>query len=415
LWRALSLVHEARERIERALANQAAQPTHNERDELKLLEALGPVQPHSTRRVAEDDNLLARTQALAEKLGDDQAQARALFQWSASRWYAEDFREALTLAERCSAIADKSDDALVRMMGKLMLGNALHSMGEHALALSHIDSVIDQSFLPNQLRLSRYRLVARFPLCNILWLKGFPDQAVDCARIALDEARLGNNALVLSQTLARAACLIALYVGDLAEAERSVAVLLDYSAKHPLNTWNAVGRCLQGRLLLAQGDLAGLEVLRAALDWLHEARFGVLYAISLGALAQGLGVAGQVAEGRAAIDEALERTERNEERWCMPELLRIKGEVLRLDGSTKEGEASEDYFQQALDGARRQEALSWELRAAMSLARLWHQNGKTDEANALLSAVYNRFTEGFETSDLKTARALMDELRERSV
>jgi predicted ATPase/DNA-binding winged helix-turn-helix (wHTH) protein len=414
LWRAFSLVHEARERVERALASQAAQPTHNERDELKLLEAFGTVQPHSTRRVAEDDDLLARTEALAEKLGDDQAQARALFQWSASRWYAEDFREALALAEKCSAIADKTDDALVRMMGKLMLGNALHSMGEYALALSHIDSVIDQSFLPNQLRLSGYRLVARFPLSNILWLKGFPDQAVACARIALDEARRGDNALVVSQTLARASCLTALHVGDLAEAESSVAVLLSYSAEHALNTWNAVGRCLHGRLLLAQGDFAGLAVLRAALDWLHEARFGVLYTMSLGALAQGLGAAGWIAEGRAAIDQALERVDRSEERWCMAELLRIKGELLRSDGLANADMAAESCFQQALGWARRQGALSWELRAATSLAKLWHQQEKTAEAHDQLAAVYNRFTEGFETADLKAARVLMDELRGRA-
>lgn len=408
LWRAFSLVHEARERIERALAGQAVQPCHNERDELKLLEALGSVQPHSIRRVSEDNDLFAKTQALAEKLGDDAAQARALFQWSAHRWYAEDFREALILAERCSAIADKSDDALIRMMGKLMLGNTLHSLGEHALALSHINSVVDQVLLPNELRLSIYRLVARLPFCNILWLRGFPDQARASTRTALDEARPGNSAIVLSQTLARAVCPIALYVGDLAEAERSVALLLSKSAEHALHTWNAVGRCLQGRLLLEQGDFTGLAVLQVALDWLHEIRFGVFYAISLGALAQGLGAAGRIAEGRAAIDEALERVNRNEERWCMAELLRIKGEILLLDGADA---TAEDYFLQALDWARRQGALSWELRAATSLAKLWHRQEKTAEAHDQLAAVYNRFTEGFETADLKAARALMDEPR----
>jgi tetratricopeptide (TPR) repeat protein len=414
LWRAFTLVHEARERIERALASLTAQPVHDERDELILLEALISVQPHTIRRVPESDGLLAKTQALAEKLGDDQAQARALFQRSASRWYAEDFHEALALAEKCSTIADKTDDALVGMMGGLMLGNALQSLGEHTLALRHIDPIVNQALVPNQGRLFAYRLVARLPLCNILWLRGFPDQAVGCGRSALDEARSGSSALSLSQTLTRGSCLLALYVGDLDEAEHSVAALLSYSAKHALNTWNAVGRCFQGRLLLAQGDFTGLAVLRSALDWLHEAGFRVLYTISLGALAQGLGAARQFVEARRAIDEALERTERNDERWCMAELLRIKGELLRLDGSANPDRTAEGYFQQALDWARRQGALSWELRAAMSLAKLWHQNGKTAEARELLSAVYNRFTEGFETADLKTACALMDELRGQS-
>jgi len=408
LWRAFTLVHEARERIERALASLTAQPVHDERDELILLETLISVRPHTTKRVPEADRLLAKTQALAEKLGDHHAEVRMLYWRSSGCWYAADFREALALAERCAAIGDKSDDLLVRMMGKLMLSNALESLGEYSLALRHIDSVVNQALLPNQLRLSMYRLTARIPLCNILWLRGFPDQAVDCARIALDEARRGDNALVMSQTLSRTVCLMALHIGDLAEAERSVAAILSYSAKPALSTWNAVGRCLHGRLLLAQGDFTGLAVLRSALESLDEAGFRVLYTISLAALAQGLGAAGQVAEGRAAIDEALERSDRNEERWCTAELLRIKGELLLLDGA---GAPAEDCFQQALDWARRQEALSWELRAANSLARLWRQNGKTAAAHEMLAAVYDRFTEGFDTADLRAARALLDELR----
>ena len=83
---------------------------------------------------------------------------------------------------------------------------------------------------------------------------------------------------------------------------------------------------------------------------------------------QGLGVAGQTAEARIAIDKALERADANEERWCMPELLRIKGELLRLDGSADSSEAAEDYFHQSLAEARRQQALSWKLRAATPAA-----------------------------------------------
>ena len=102
--------------------------------------------------------------------------------------------------------------------------------------------------------------------------------------------------------------------------------------------------------------------------------------------------------------EALDLSERGGERWCLPELLRIKGELLQ----------SEDHCRQALDLAHRQGALSWELRAATSLARLWKQGGKTAEAIELLTSVYDRFTEGFETADLRTAYALIDECRANS-
>src|SRR4029450_4295814 len=122
---------------------------------------------------------------------------------------------------------------------------------------------------------------------------------------------------------------------------------------------------------------------------------------------------GQTTEGRIAVDEVLERCESGEERWCLPELLRIKGDLLGLEGTADAIEAAEDHFNQALEWARRQEALSWELRAATSLAELWRARGMTADAEQLLSSVYSKFTEGFETADLKAAHALITELRSK--
>jgi predicted ATPase len=215
----------------------------------------------------------------------------------------------------------------------------------------------------------------------------------------------------LCAALAHAACPVALHVGDLAAAERLVARLLENSAKHPLTMWNVLGRCLQGALLLARGDVAGLALLRATLDRLREARLHFWYAMFLPTLAQGMSAAEQTAEARTVVDEALDRCERTEGRWCLPELLRIKGELLRLEGSANAIDAAENHFMQALEWARRQEALSWELRAATRLAELWHGRGKTADAHQLLTSVYNRFNEGFETADLKTACALIASLR----
>ena len=185
-------------------------------------------------------------------------------------------------------------------------------------------------------------------------------------------------------------------------------MLQERVAQHSLTVWSALVHCLQGVLLVERGDVTGLPLLRSALGEIGEVGFHARYPAYLGTLAQGLGTAGEVAEGRAAIDAALEWTDRHEERWCSAELLRIRGELFRLDGSTA---AAEDHYRQALEWARRQNALSWELRVATSLARLWHQNGRTEEAETLLSSVYNRFNEGFETADLLTARALTDNFR----
>jgi predicted ATPase len=128
-------------------------------------------------------------------------------------------------------------------------------------------------------------------------------------------------------------------------------------------------------------------------------------------LAEGLGRTGQTAEGIAAIDEALGISERHEERWCLAELLRVKGGLLQQAGAPGAAALAEDHFRRALGWARRQGAMSWELRTATSLARLWRDRGRADAARRLLRPVYDRFTEGFETADLKAAEALIAQLR----
>ena len=155
---------------------------------------------------------------------------------------------------------------------------------------------------------------------------------------------------------------------------------------------------------------AGLQLLRTALAGLPETAFNFHYTAFLADSADALARLGDAAKGLAIIDEALARSQHNEEHWCIADLLRIKGELILLDGASGAAAAAEDHLRQAVDWARRQNALSWELRAATSLARLWHERGRTTEARALLMPVYDRFTEGFGTADLEAARALIDDL-----
>jgi predicted ATPase len=128
-------------------------------------------------------------------------------------------------------------------------------------------------------------------------------------------------------------------------------------------------------------------------------------------VAEGLGGAGRVAEGLASINEVLERSSRHEELWCVAELLRIKGALVLDEGAPGAAAVAENHFRHGLDRAHCQGALSWELRCATSLARLRHDQARSKEARALLVSVYNRFTEGFQTSDLRSARALLESLQ----
>jgi predicted ATPase len=213
----------------------------------------------------------------------------------------------------------------------------------------------------------------------------------------------------LGLTLAMAACPIALFTGDLATAEHYVEMLLDLSTRHALARWRAWGLSHQGMLAIQRGDLgSGLRLLRAG--FVEPGAAGSVPQFFTFLMAEALGRAGQIADGLAAIKEAIVRSERTEERWVIAELLRIKGELCLSQGAPGAAAAAEGHFRQALDWARRQGALSWEMRAATSLARLWRDQARRKEARELLAPIYGRFREGFETVDLKTAGALIEEL-----
>ena len=124
-------------------------------------------------------------------------------------------------------------------------------------------------------------------------------------------------------------------------------------------------------------------------------------------MAEALGHAGRFADGLATVEQGIDRSQRG---WLAPELLRIKGELLLLGGTTGTTETVEDVFRQALDGAREHGSLSWELRAATSLASLLRDQGRAADATACLQPIYDRFTEGFGTADLIAAKQLLDDL-----
>jgi predicted ATPase len=199
--------------------------------------------------------------------------------------------------------------------------------------------------------------------------------------------------------------------GDLDAAERSVTILLDNPERSDLAFWQADAHCFRGVLLIRRGVIArGLDILRNAFDQFSSATSRTRYDAFLGELAEALGRVGDVPGGLATLDRALDRTERTEGRWCVAELLRIKGELVLMGGAPGAGAVADDHFRRSLEWARRQDVLSWELRAALSLARLRVRQDRQADARQILAPVYDRFTEGFETADLRAARALLETL-----
>jgi predicted ATPase/DNA-binding winged helix-turn-helix (wHTH) protein len=414
LWMHLSLMEECRGRVERALAAIAAGAGRDARREMQLHAALATSLIDTRGAVSEIGEAGTKAFEIAESLGNTEYQLRSLWDLYSFCISGGQHRVALSLSQRFYALAATRSDPIDRLIGERMIGTSQYYLGNLLTARRHLERVIAHYVAPAQKSQivpfqNDQGVTARAYLARILWLQGLPDQAMRTAESSIEDARAANLAIALGHVLAVAACPIALWVGDLAAADHYVEMLLDHSTRHALTRWRVFGHCHQGVLAIQRGDLSiGLRLLRAGLNEPGAAGSASRFFTFL--MAEALGRAGQIADGLAAIAEAIVRSERSEERWATAELLRIKGELLLVQGAPGASAAAEDHFRQALDWARRQGALSWELRAATSLARLRRDQGRPAEAKALLQPVYGRFTEGFATADLRDAKSLLQEL-----
>jgi predicted ATPase len=364
--------------------------------------------------VSEIDAVGTKALEIAESLGNAEYQLRSLFGLWSFHINGGQHRVALTMAQRFYALAANRSDPNDRLIGERMIGTSQHYLGNLLSARRHLERVLAHDVAPAQKwQIVRFNIdqwaATRAYLARILWLQGLPDQAMRTAERSVADARATNHAISLGLALALVACPIAMFTGDLAAAEHYVEMLLDHSARHALARWHAIGRSHQGALFIQRGDLStGLRLLRAGFD--EPGAAGSVSRLFTFLMAEALGRVGQIADGLAAIAEGIEQSERTDERWAIAEMLRIKGELFLLQNAPGAMAAAEDQFRQALDWAHKQGALSWELRCAISLARLWREHARNDEARELLASVYDRFTEGFATADLKSAKALLDDL-----
>jgi predicted ATPase/DNA-binding winged helix-turn-helix (wHTH) protein len=417
LWTQLSLMQECRQRIERALASLASLATRDTRREMQLLSALGTARLVTRGTTPEAETAWQRALEIAESLGDTNYRLRGLHGLYAYHLTNGEYREALVLAERFHSLAmNGADTAAAAVMGEMWIGVVLHMLGDQARARLLLEHALNSTVaIDDRRHVINFQLDQRVAthcfLARTLWLQGVPDQAMHTMRAGIKLAHAIRHPLSLLYALIQAACPVALFAGDIAAADRAVTMLLDLSDRHAMARWTLWGRCYQGVLLAQQGDVAtASQLLRTALGQLAEAGFYNCYTFLTAELASALGRAGEAAQGFAAIDAALARTERSEQGWCTAELLRIKGELLLLQAEEGAAAAAEYHFRQALECAHRQGALSWELRAGTSLARLLREQGRSAEAPALLQPIYDHFTEGFDTADLKAAKALLDAL-----
>jgi predicted ATPase/DNA-binding winged helix-turn-helix (wHTH) protein len=416
LWTHLSLMEECRYRVEQALASLGQREDRDKRREMQLAAGLGAALMYTRRAAPETRAAFARALEIADSLDDTDYRLRALWGLWVDRMNEGAVRDATRLAQRFSILASSSADPIAVPVGERTMGFALHFLGDQVNARRHIERMFS-GYVPDlhDRPITRFQfdpwLTAQMRLAVILWLQGHPDQATSTVESCINDALSINHAVTLCNAFAQGACPVALLTGDFEAAERSVTMLLDHAERAGLGFWQADGRCYKGVLLIRRGDVArGLDILRNALDEFSSTTSHTRYDAFLAELAEAFGRLGDVPRGLAALDRALDRTERTEGRWYVAELLRIKGELFLMQGASGAAATAEDHFRQALDWAHRQGALSWELRTASSLARLWRDQRRVERARALLGSVYGRFTEGFATADLQETRTLLDQL-----
>jgi len=411
----LSLLQECRRRVERALSGLDAGASRDQRREMKLRVALATSTFFTRGWSHELGAVWTDALEIAQELGDRDYQLRSLRGLHIS--YSNiDFRKTLEIARTFCLVAEQQADKNDRLIGDLLVGVSEHCLGDQTRARTHIERMLENFSAPEH-RSHSYagrfqfdqRVVPRLILARILWLQGFPNQAMHTAGDAVQHALEAKHAISTCNILARAACPIALWMGDFALADRHVKSLLDHARRYPLPLWRELARMFEGLLAVSRGDVVGgLRLLCAGFDELGESLPAFDHVKFQSDIAETLGRAGQIADGLTVAEQAIERCEQTNQRWLFAELLRLKGDLmLRKESATTK---VEDCFREAIDWAHRQGALSWELRAATSLARLLRDQRRGAEAIAIIKPVYNRFTEGFGTTDLANAKALIDDL-----
>jgi predicted ATPase len=389
-------------------------PDHR-RQEFLLHIALGaPLIATKGHGALEVEHTYSRALELCRQVGEAPQLASALLGlW---RFYTVrgELRTAHELAEQLVTLAQNLRDLGLLLEAHLSLGITLFYRGELPLARIHLEQAI-ALYDPQQHRAHAFiygqdsGMASLSYVARALWLLGYPDLALQRSQEALTLVRELSHPFSLAFALHFAAKLHQLRRETQPVQERIEAVMT-LSHEQRFQFFSAVGTILRGWALAEHGQLeegiaqmlqglAAHRVTGAELDRPHH----------LVRLAEAYGKAGQVDEGLAIMGEALAVMHKHGECYYEAELYRLKGELL-LKQPAPDEQQSETCLCQALDIARRQQAKSLELRAAMSLARLWQRQGKRKEARQLLAEIYGWFTEGFGTADLQEAKALRQAL-----
>ncbi|KPK25179.1 MAG: hypothetical protein AMK69_14950 [Nitrospira bacterium SG8_3] len=427
--KALEYLFKAGEKAKRTYANDAAiafltqglellksLPETHERakQELDFQIALGvPLIAIKGNGAQEVETTYARARDLCEQIADDSQLFQVLVGLRRVFFARGELLRAHELGEHLHRLSRGMENSAHLSRALMLLAETLYCLGKFARVREQCQQVI--RLCDTERRQSQVRLYGTDALCACriieacaLWYLGYPDQAVKKSNDGLARAQELSHPFNLAHSISFNATVHQLRRDVQAVLEKAEA-LIQFATEQRFPLWKAWGMLLQGWALVEQGNRnEGIAQLRQALEDYSSMELLFFPTYSFALLAEAYGKMGHVKDGLIVLGEALEKAHKGGERLHEAELYRIKGELLLIRGGAES--KCEACFHQAIGVARDQNAKALELRAAMSLSRLYQKQGRKEDARTLLEDIYGWFTEGFETADLKEARALFEEL-----
>jgi class 3 adenylate cyclase/predicted ATPase len=379
-----------------------------------LLHSKGYASPEAKAAAERARLLIERAETLGEAPDDPLLLFSALYGFWVSNFAAFNGDALCELATQFLALAEKQSAALPLTIGHRIMGASLGFTGDFVRARTHYDQAIALYDLAARSPLAvRFGADSRVAVLSFraldLWSLGYPDAALADSEGALRDARETGEAGDLIYALAFTS-LTDTVCCRYAAAATKAQELVTFADDKGLSFWKTYGKLTHACALAGAGKASdAVELITSAIAANRSMGSAVLIPFFFSFLSRAHSELEQFDAAQRCIDEAMTMIGASKERWCEAEVHRVAGEIALMP-SRPDAETAEAHFERALAIARAQTAKSWELRAAMSMARLWRDQGKVQQARELLAPIYGWFTEGFDTRDLKEAKWLLNDL-----
>ena len=413
----LSASHEAITHLQQGLALLETLPDSPERKQQELMLQMGlamPLQAAKGFAAPEFRSACDRAYLLSQQVGQTPQLIIILSALGSYYLTSGQYHIGVKLAQQKLDLAQQFQDDLQIALARLGLAANYSQLGEFIQSHEQTEKLLDfYDFRQHHSLASDHSID---PGVNgliwaalLTWILGYPDQASLHSQKAIDWARILEHPLSLTAALEVSGGILHILRRDYQAASEKLTASLQLAAEQKFGSLIPEGMFYQGYLQVKAGQIdEGVVQMQQSLTNWRATGMRIMVSVMLGLLAEALGLAGQIEAGLQTLDEAFAEVHERDERFFEAELHRINGDLLQKCGA--ETAVIESTYQQAITLARQQDAKSWELRAALSLARLWQTKGKPSQARALLTEIYNWFTEGFDTPDLVEARVLLNEL-----